>query len=307
MGASVSCPLTNITMPVYLRPDETLKSIASVREHSGKRAVLTVIDNGNDGDFRKELIALADKNIIDNLFILERNYGISCACNIGWNLVDAPFFMKLDNDYRILSGAWLESIYGMWGKKRHSTLMGPVWACRSDLGRVETPFGVIWTMPVSFVGSAFLASRKIREQIGVFSEDYGLYGEEDADYCLRCHHAGIRKLSFAAEPLMEIISDDAGEAAYVDFKRASHLENVGVGKGRGIFALNLFLYEHGLRDLNVPAKYRIAAVKGRHVALAENPEYAPFREKLEQCLEIYNASGRTPSPGDVEAMRSLLA
>ena len=307
MTATPPCPPTNITMPVFGRFDETLTAILAVRKNTRSKIFLTVVDNGNGGDFTKELTRLADEKVIDNLFILDRNYGISCACNIGWSLVDAPFFMKIDNDYKILSDTWLECIYGIWGRDRHATLMGPAWDCRVAEGREETPYGVRWTMPISFVGSAFLVSRKIRDQMGFFSEDYGLYGEEDADYCLRCHHAGIRKMSFAAEPLMEIISNDAGEPEYAAFKRAAHTSNVGQDSGQGIFALNLFLYKHGLRALRVPLKYRIAAVKGMHVTVEENPEYGPFREKLDRCLDVYNASGRNPSPGDLESMRAILA
>ena len=29
--------------------------------------------------------------------------GISCACNIGWRAVDAPYYMKLDNDMAALT------------------------------------------------------------------------------------------------------------------------------------------------------------------------------------------------------------
>ncbi|MDR2893403.1 MAG: hypothetical protein LBV80_10040 [Deltaproteobacteria bacterium] len=256
---------------------------------------------------RNDLIRLARDKVIDKLFILDANYGISPACNLGWSLVDAPFFMKIDNDYEICSETWLADIFGMWGKARYSSIMGPVWGYDSPLGRVSGPHGTMWTLPVSFVGSAFLVSKKIREQIGLFCEDYGVYGEEDADYCMRCHHAGIRKYSFAPEPLMRMIGNDEAEAGYTKAKRALHAHNVGMGVGEGIFALNLFLYEHGLRSLNVPLKYSVADIRGFHVSLRENPEYAPYYDKLMQCAAIFNSSGRTPSPGDLERIRTILA
>ncbi|MDR2669493.1 MAG: hypothetical protein LBC14_06030, partial [Desulfovibrio sp.] len=74
----------------------------------------------------------------------------------------------------------------------------------------------------------------------------------------------------------------------------------------GIFALNVFLYEQGIRDVNVPLKYRVASMKGRHVELEEEPGYAPYRDKLMRCARIYNASGRVPTPGDIAAMRRIL-
>jgi hypothetical protein len=195
----------------------------------------------------------------------------------------------------------------MWGKARHATLMGPVWgAGNNEMGRVRTAFGSLWILAGSFVGSAFLVSKKISGRLGYFSEDYGLYGEEDADYCLRCHHAGIRKYSFAAEPLLRDLGAKPRAGAYTAAKTQSHAHNVGTRPGQGILALNVFLYEAGLRDLNVPLKYAVDGVEGRRVIVKENPDYAPYREKLMQCLEIFNAAGREPDPGDMAAMRHIL-
>ena len=307
MAERPNIPKTNIVMPVLNRHEETLVSILSIRRMTPERTLLTVVDNGSEEPLRRDLIRLATEKVIDHLFILETNYGISPACNLGWSLVDAPFFMKIDNDYEIIDDMWLEKIYGMWGKARYTSLMGPAWGCDTPIGRVDSEYGTMWTIPNSFVGSAFLVSKKVREQIGFFCEDYGVYGEEDADYCLRCHHAGIRKYSFAAEPLIRMLGNDEAEGDYARAKRAIHAQNVGMAKGEGIFALNLFLYEQGLRSLNVPLKYSVAAVRGMHVTLKENPEYAPCRDKLMQCAERYNASGRKPGPDDIAAMRAILS
>ena len=106
---------------------------------------------------------------------------------------------------------------------------------------------------------------------------------------------------------MQIIGNDEKEAEYSEFKRDSHGKNVGGRPGQGILALNFFLYEHGLRDLNVPLKYAVKSLRGRHVQLEENPAYPPYWEKLMRSLEVFNACGRQPSPDDVEAMRRILA
>ena len=259
------CPLTNITIPVFDRHEETLITIDSLRRRTHPAFILTVVDNGNGGDLSRDLARLADEKRIDNLFILDRNYGVSCASNVGWRLVDAPFFMKLDNDHEIISDTWLENIYGMWGKARYSTLMGPVYGGNSEIGRVRTEFGSLWVLPISFAGSAFLVSKKIRDSLGYFSEDYGLYGEEDADYCLRCHHAGIRKYSYEANPLMKHLGATPASGEYAEIKATSHAHNIGTQPGQGILALNFFLYESGLRNLNVPLKYAVKNINGRHV------------------------------------------
>ena len=150
------CPLTNITVPVFNRADETLATLAALRARTRSPFILTVVDNGSEADLRKELLHLQDKKIIDKLFILERNYGVSCACNLGWKSVEAPFFMKVDNDIKPIADNWLEKIYSAWGTYRYSSITGPVWNCASPHNRFDTPHGTMWSMPVSLSGAALI-------------------------------------------------------------------------------------------------------------------------------------------------------
>ena len=300
-------PLTNITVPVFNRRDETLETLAAIRARTKSPCILTVVDNGSAADLRKELLRLHEEKVIDRLFILDRNYGVSCACNLGWRSVDAPFFMKVDNDIKPIADNWLESIYSAWGKYRYSSITGPVWNCASPYNRLDTPHGTLWNMPVSMSGEGFIVGRKIHESIGFFSEDYGLYGEEDADYCLRCHHAGIRKFSYEASALLERLDADGRKyAEYGKAKKAAHDKNVGSKRGEGIFALNIFLYEQGLRALNVPLKYEVKSMRGPYVEMRERDAYGVFFDVLSYCLELFTASGRKPDVGTVEKMRAAL-
>ncbi len=301
----MNIPLTNITIPVFNRPDETLITLTSLRERVSRGYIVTVVDNGSESDLNRELQRLHSRGIIDRLFVLEENHGVSCASNVGWSSVQAPFFMKLDNDVRILSSTFLEDVYALWGRARYSTIIGPAWNCREEMGRKVLPHGVLWTLPVSFYGNAFFVSAKIRDAIGYFSEDYGLYGEEDADYCMRCHYAGIRKYSFEASGMLEHMNQ--GSAAYVRDKKEAHSLNVGTEDAAGLFALNLFLYKNKLRSLHVPLKYRIRSCRGIHVTLEENPAYGAWFSRLQECLGIYNlSSSQEVSPQQIEKMRSIL-
>jgi glycosyltransferase involved in cell wall biosynthesis len=301
------CPLTNVTVPVFNRHDETLETLAALKARTQSSFILTVVDNGSEADLRKELLRLHDEKLIDNLFILDKNYGVSCACNLGWRSIDAPFFMKVDNDIKPIADKWLESIYSTWGTYRYSSITGPVWNCAKPHNRLDTPHGTMWSMPVSMSGEGFIVGRKIHERIGYFSEDYGLYGEEDADYCLRCHHAGIRKFSYEASGLLERIDADGRKyVEYGSWKVAAHNRNVGGKQGEGIFPLNLFLYEQGLRALNVPLKYEVKSMRGPYVEMCENAAYGGFFDALSYCLELFNESGRKPDAGTVERMRIAL-
>jgi GT2 family glycosyltransferase len=298
-------PHVNITMPVFNRHDLTVASILSVNKHTHAPYTLTVVDNGSDADLRKELSALHKNNIIHNLYFLDDNYGVSCACNVGWKLHESSVYMKLDNDIIALEDAWLNNILLMWGKNRYRTLFGPIWNGDCPQCRHETARGVYWSLPISLSGPAFLVSRKVVEAIGFFSEDYGLYGEEDADYCLRCHHAGIRKYTYEAAGLIR--HDGVNNAEYIEKgvdKSALHNKNVGAGAGanRGIFALNLFLYENGLKSLNVPLKYEVENISGHQVTVREREDYKRHSLRLSRCLEVFNNAYP-----DREAMKSRMA
>ena len=134
-----------------------------------------------------------------------------------------------------------------------------------------------------------------------------MYGEEDADYCLRCHHAGIRKFSYEASSLLEHLDFDAlKHVEYSRSKKEAHNRNVGSKKDAGIFALNLFLYEHTLRALNVPLKYEVASIRGSYVEMRENDAYGRLRDALSYCLALFNESGRKPDAGIMEKMRIAL-
>ena len=307
MGNSIA-PLTNITVPVFNRHDETLETLAALRTRTKSPCILTVVDNGSAADLRGELLRLHAQKLIDRLFILDRNYGVSCACNLGWRSVDAPFFMKVDNDIKPIADNWLERIYSAWGKYRYRSITGPVWNCASPHNRLDTPHGTLWSMPVSMSGEGLIVSRKIHEHIGYFSEDYGLYGEEDADYCLRCHHAGIRKFSYDASALLERL--DAGGHKYAEYgkaKVAAHNKNIGSTQGGGIFPLNLFLYAQGVRALHVPLKYELKSMRGPYVEMREREAYGAFFDALSYCLELFTASGKKPDAGTVEKMLAALS
>lgn len=300
-------PLVNITMPVWNRMDETICSILSVKKYTKTPYFLTVVDNGSKNELKKELLNMYDNGIIDNLYFLNSNYGVSCACNTGWKLNEASFYMKLDNDMEIISETWMNDIFIMWGKSRYNTLFGPVWHCEEENCKTVSDYGIYWTIPVSLSGAAFLASAKIIKQIGYFSEDYGVYGEEDADYCLRCHYAGIRKYTFESEHMIIHRGNDDKEYISRNInKRNMHRKNVGDGNKKGLFALNIYLYQHALRPLDVPLKYEISAVREHDVELKENPRHSFLYKVLLECLEVFNS----PVMDEVvkrERIRHLLA
>ena len=131
----MSIPNVDVVMPVFNRYNETLITINSLNKYKSHNLKLTVVDNGSTQDLRDELIKLYSDKSIDNLLLLDNNYGVSCACNVGWEISDAPFFMKLDNDIEIISSTWIEDIFHMWGKNRYNTIFGQDWNCNKEIGK----------------------------------------------------------------------------------------------------------------------------------------------------------------------------
>ena len=85
-------PVLNITIPVLNRFHLTQKTILALRKTvTSIPFTVTVVDNGSETALRERLVELRTHGLIDNLFLLPCNMGISCACNIGWKAVDSPF------------------------------------------------------------------------------------------------------------------------------------------------------------------------------------------------------------------------
>lgn len=90
---------------------------------------ITVVDNGSEPELVKTLLHLRDEGVIDNLFLLPRNMGVACAANVGWELVPAPLYMKLDNDTAMIRRHWLRDLLALWSHGQPlSNLGGPLTA-----------------------------------------------------------------------------------------------------------------------------------------------------------------------------------
>ena len=114
-GASLAGPLCNVTIPVFNRPAATESAVRALAQTSREVPFqITVVDNGSEPELVKTLLRLRGEGIIDNLFLLPRNMGVACAANVGWELVPAPLYMKLDNDTAMVRRHWLRDLLALW-------------------------------------------------------------------------------------------------------------------------------------------------------------------------------------------------
>jgi glycosyltransferase involved in cell wall biosynthesis len=310
-------PLINITIPVFNRLDETRRTLESVKKHTHMPHFLIVVDNGSEPHVNEYLREARAHGLIDHLFVLGNNYGISCAVNVGWRMAPASYYMKLDNDMEIIMPGWLDSIFARWRHCAQPSIIGPIWHDRIPWRageRVITPDGELYTARKSLPGCAFIVPRQVVESLGYFNEDYGLYGAEDADYSVRVLVAGFGRYAFEADPLMAHlgISSEMYEEHGID-KNSIDKTFAGSEESLGLYSANEYMFKMGIRDLNVPSKYVISKVEDEKVVININRAYLPFRRKLMTCVRlidmVYRDSGKMPLVNDnvVEKLKNIMS
>lgn len=287
-------PVVNITIPVFNRFVLTQKTILALRK--SLRTVpfsVTVVDNGSEPPLVERLREFHQTGLIDKLFLLPRNMGISCACNIGWSMTDAPYYMKLDNDILIQDPAWLEKLFKLWRHGKPLSTLGPAWSKEQQLaneGALHTPDGDLGICVTNLQGSALLIPKVVSDILGYWSEDYGLYGAEDGDYGLRMNCAAFPQYYYLSQGLIRDlgVEEKPEDRDYVLDRQGEH-QSLFVDKkgGTGLFRLNSYLYHHCIRNWKVPLRYTVVDVDSDcKVRLAERKEYAPVREALERCKAL---------------------
>lgn len=306
-----SAPVVNITMPVFNRADLTQKAILSLRENAGAIPfTLTVVDNGSEKNLGELLVAFHKQGFIDKLFLLPRNMGISCACNIGWEMTDAPYYMKLDNDMALHDPRWLEILFGLWEYGQPLSNLGPAFSetmLTANAGYRVTPHGILGVCGVSLPGGAILIPKGVSDLLGMWNEEYSLYGAEDGDYGLRMNHAGLPQYYYLLDAVFTNM-DPHASAEYRYEYECNGLDKVkeynsivrSAEGGLGVYVLNYYLYAMKIRGLKPPRRYAVVDVdSGCRVTLAERKEYSLFHKALMYCKREVDA---LLARGDANAM-----
>ncbi len=295
-------PVVNITIPVFNRYHLTQKTLLALRKTApGISFAVTVVDNGSEQALRDRLVELHKDGIIDNLFLLPRNMGISCACNIGWRAVDAPYYMKLDNDMAVITPHWLENLFRLWAHGDPMSIMGPVFdeaKLTGNPGTLRTQDGILGICTGNVPGGATIIPRSVSRIIGYWSEDYGLYGADDGDYGVRLDCAGITQHCYDVRNCFEHCGC-FDNSEYEDTELNKSREYARLFKdesdGMGMFLLNYYLFNMCIRNWKVPLRYRIKDMDGYNVVLEEDPAYAPIQQALSRSKDLLDtlvAAGR---------------
>ncbi|MDR2162013.1 MAG: glycosyltransferase [Desulfovibrio sp.] len=314
--------LLNITIPVYNRPELTEKTVEGVR---GTRFpfphVLTVVDNGSGRETVDLLLRLKAHKLIDILLLSASNLGVAFAANLGWRAVAADLYLKLDNDIQVLDPDWLGRVLARWKEAAPAAAVAASWhdALYDEGEKIATGAGELSRCPTNLAGGAILIPREVSDVLGFWNEDYGLYGTEDGDYCLRMRTAGFPRYYYRSQGLLL-------HAGVTEGDREKTYASRGLDKGKlaraafpendyewGLFPLNALLYSLRVRSVRVPLKYECLGLgEGYRVAVRISRRYLEFRKGLLLCRELIraifpdNAGPALLSTGAVAHMRAIM-
>lgn len=182
----------NICIVTYNRLDYT-RRVFEALEHNppGCPHVLTVVDNGSTDGTAEWLREQVAQGRIHNLYLLPENVGVSRAQNLAWATEPEMHYLKLDNDMVPQRPGWLLPMVLL------AESLPEVGAVAYNVEPVSYPLTIRWGWPVrvkgqgNLGGACLLIPHRVHQKVGFWCEDYGLYGEEDADMGFRLRRLGL--------------------------------------------------------------------------------------------------------------------
>ena len=188
----------DISLVTWNRPDITKKCIEAIEKSTIHPYRLIVIDNGSKQETRDLLWNLYTEKKIDLLVLLEKNYGLEYAKNVGLSYVKSKYHISTDNDL-IPQVGWLGRLIDLMDKNPKYAAI----ACRTqvmigtgniydkkekqDIVEFPHPGGSLRIMRTDFVKAA-----------GGWRDDEPLRGSEEKHICSKLHEMGY-KTGFAVK------------------------------------------------------------------------------------------------------------
>lgn len=257
---------TTLMMVTYNRLEltkETLNSLLHADPKPGRNYNLVIVDNGStDGtiEYLQELEeSVRDKengkwypylHRVDVIYLPE-NKGIAVGRNVALKRaveLGTKWFCTIDNDVKMPID-WLQECVEVLEANKSWGAIG--------VNFEPAPYPIISRGGYSFqdkpagnLGTACMVFRKqVQQMLGYFTTEYGLYGEEDADFGMRARVAGF-KLGYLKEMGTHLGEGEQDAGEYRDFKTKQHADNL------ALFQRNCALYAQRKKPLFVPYKDR---------------------------------------------------
>lgn len=206
----------NICMVTFNRLDFTKESIKSIIDRTaGYPFVLTVIDNDSIDGTQDFLKRVYKDGKIKNLILLKENVGVAKASNIGWQLENTKYYMKIDNDIVININNWLAPMIEVIDKVDRIGMLG--YSCEAHNAQPQNVDGHPLILKDKNLGGAcVLIPERTKQRLGCWCEDYGKYSEEDLDYGRRIEMIGKKNFYM---PNLNAITHLNSKEEYIEYFR----------------------------------------------------------------------------------------
>lgn len=214
-------------MVTYNRLNLTMQTIESLFNNTDKEFRLLIVDNGSTDDTCNYIKDLNIKNNCKSIEYLfnETNLGIAIGRNQCLKLASQyydDYLSTIDNDIEFPEN-WLGDCVNFLEKNNNFAI---------GINFEDTQYPIhklngieVQLKPAGNLGTACTVfDRKLHKLIGYFNTEFGLYGEEDADFFFRARQVGYKMayLKNKGTHLGEGIND-IGE--YREFKTKCHKDN----------------------------------------------------------------------------------
>ncbi len=218
------------------RFEATVECVSSIQTAELPCREIVIVDNGSTDESGKLLKEHFQSN--ESVTVIEQsvNTGFGAGANAGIQVVleHTPRFVFLINNDAVVDPRCLAVLASVLGSSEDCGLVGPAILYHGAQDKVWQGGGVFSLLKAGVVvpdkdktydrisksnrdvtflsGCALLVRSELFASVGMFDEDYFIYGE-DADLCLRAKKAGFRLLYAPEAKALHKISEGGGERA----------------------------------------------------------------------------------------------
>lgn len=236
-------------MCTYNRLEFTKRTLSSFWGTTTGPYRLIIVDNGSTDGTKEWLEEMVEGNsAVIHLHFNKENKGIAMGRNQGLLLAnkhgpDDEFLATIDNDVE-LPHDWLRKCTDIISAN-HKLALGVSFE-GEDFPLVTRGEKTFQLKKAGNLGTACsIFHRDLHKQIGYFTTEYGLYGEEDADFYFRARLVGW-ELGYLQEKGKHFDETVVATENYREFKTESHKKNL-VG-----FQRNCFAYTYRIKPFYIP-------------------------------------------------------
>lgn len=219
--------VTNVMMVTYNRLNLTMQTLESLFQNTNSEFRLIVVDNGSTDatpDFLKDL-SPKNKCIKIDYLLNNENLGIAVGRNQCLKLsnnYEYDYLSTIDNDV-LFPENWLEDCISFLQKNEY-------FAIGLNFEKNKYPIKnlngfEVQVKPAGNLGTACTVfDKKLHKCIGYFNTEFGLYGEEDADFFFRARQIGY-KMAYLKDNGIHLGEGENDVGEYREFKTDCHKKN----------------------------------------------------------------------------------